>query len=43
MALNGCPDELRDKTIRVQMVMPWVILVITFVLSAIGAFSWFTV
>ena len=43
MALNGCPDELRDKTIRVQMVMPWVILVITFVLSAVGAFSWFTV
>ena len=43
MALNGCPDELREKTVRVQMVMPWVILVFTFILSAIGVFSWFTV
>ncbi len=43
MALNGCPDELRDKTVRVQMVFPWVILVITFLLSALGLFRLFTV
>ena len=43
MALNGCPDELREKTVRVQIVMPWVILAFTFILSAIGVFSWFTV
>lgn len=43
MALNGCPDELRDKTVRVQMVLPWVILVFTFLLSVIGCFRWFTV
>ena len=38
MSLLGCPDELREKTVRVQMVVPWFILVFTFILSAVGLF-----
>ena len=43
MALNGCPDELRDKTVRVQMLFPWVILAVTTILSVLGVFRLFTV
>ncbi|MCD8123609.1 MAG: hypothetical protein LUE23_00995 [Lachnospiraceae bacterium] len=43
MALLGCPDDKRDETVRVQMVLPWIILALTFLLSVIGCFRWFTV
>lgn len=39
MALNGCPDELREKTVRTQLVLPWFILAIVLVFAVLGTFN----
>ncbi len=36
MALNGCPDNIRDKVVRTQMILPWAFLVIAILLVASG-------
>ncbi len=39
MALNGCPDRLREKTVRTQMVLPWFVLIPAVIVALLNGFS----
>jgi di/tricarboxylate transporter len=39
MALSGCPDELRQKMVSIQMYLPWILLAVSILVGATGILS----
>ena len=39
MALSGCPEELRQKCINIQIYLPWILLGVSVLVGATGVLA----